>query len=268
MAFTLEQVQTTGRELPPRMVLIGGHKVGKSEFASDSDNPFFLQIVEEEGIDALIGRNGMQASPVCCGYNDVMGWLGYLAKEKHDRKTVVIDSSSTLEPLIHAATVERWNATNTNKTKSIQMLGGGYGKGYEETLTEWRKILRALSWLREKRGMASIVICHAIAKAYSDPMYGDWDSWEADLNKKAASLLYRWSDCILFANMRVLASQDKDGNVASAQLASGEYQRCLYTQPSTCHPAGGRGKYGKLPAELPLNWKKFSEAVNKTGDPK
>jgi len=37
--------------------------------------------------------------------------------------------------------------------------------------------------------------------------------------------------------------------------------RYLFTRKTPAHPGGGRGVYGQLPYELPLQWSAYSEAV-------
>ena len=38
-------------------------------------------------------------------------------------------------------------------------------------------------------------------------------------------------------------------------------QRFLFTQKRPAHPGGGRGIYGRLPYELPLDWSIFEKAI-------
>jgi hypothetical protein len=37
--------------------------------------------------------------------------------------------------------------------------------------------------------------------------------------------------------------------------------RYLFTRKTPAHPGGGRGAYGQLPYELPLEWAAYREAV-------
>lgn len=254
MAFDLASISNETRLRAPRIILIGTEKIGKSEFAAGSDSPIFIPVKGEEGIDAL----KVSQFPTCNSFSDVMECMSTLYRDPHEHLTTVIDSASTLEPLIWADTCR----TNGN-APSIEKVNGGYGKGYIEALSLWRLLTEALDALRAERNMASIIIGHAKAKRFDDPVDGSYDRWQLDLHEKAAALLYRWADCILFANTKVaVKSEDVGFNKKSKRgldIAGG--QRFLFTQKSPAYPAGGRGVYGHLPAELPLSWTAFRDAV-------
>ena len=96
MAFNLDSINSSLRERPKRVVVLGTPKVGKSTIASESPNPVFIPIKGEEGIDEI----DVQSFPIAENYDDIISAIGTLYKEQHDYKTVVIDSISTCEPII------------------------------------------------------------------------------------------------------------------------------------------------------------------------
>ncbi len=150
--YDLSQISNEAVVRAPRIVLLGGAKVGKSTFAAGAPAPVFLPIKREEGIDALkdVGR-----VPVCNSFEDVCGWLDFLINSEHPYKTVVIDSSSTLEPLIHDYTCRR-----CDNASSIATVYKGFNKGYDEALREWRMVTDYLDVLRNHRSMTTILIGH------------------------------------------------------------------------------------------------------------
>jgi len=255
MAFDLNSI-TKGKQVrAPRMILNGVEKVGKSTFAAGSDNPIFLPIKGEEGIDDL----DVARFPSIKSYSEVLEALRVLYKEDHDYKTIVIDSASTLEPLIHKSICEE----DPKKPANIELALGGYGKGYVESLRRWRTIMDALDALREKRNMASILIGHVTVKLFNDPLGESYDQYEFDIHKKSAAALYRWADVIGFANTKNVVKKE-DGGFNSEKRRAVDIsmgQRFLYTRKNPSFPAGGRGVYGSLPEEIPLTWADFKQAV-------
>lgn len=245
---------TRGAQLKaPRIVLLGVEKIGKSTFAAGAEAPIVLPIRQEEGVDAL----DVAKFPTLQSFTDVRDALGSLADQDHDFKTVIVDSASALEPVIYKDVCDSENAA------SIEKVGGGYGKGYTEALSRWRELMQALDYLRENKNMASILIGHVKVKRFDDPLNESYDQFQFDINDKASAALFRWADFIGFANTKTFVKKEQSGFGAEKGKAidAGAGQRYLFCQKSPAFPAGGRGPYGKLPNDLPLNWPAFKEAV-------
>lgn len=252
MSYDLKKLAVGRTSRPPRMLLCGVEKIGKTTFASGAPSPVFIPIRGEEGIDDIDAAH----FPTCNTLADVIGALQSLYEQKHDFGTVVIDSVSTLEPII-------WDAVCKDEgVANIEKVGGGYGKGYIEAVQRWRQLMDGLDALREK-GMASILIGHVAVKTFTDPVSENYDQYQLDLNKHASAALMRWSDCILFANCKTIVRKEEAGFNKTDKKAIVRDERCLFTQKRPAHPGGGRGVYGRLPYELPLDWNAFQEAVNK-----
>lgn len=256
MSFDLSSITKEKRIKAPRIILLGVEKIGKSTFASQSDNPIFLSIKGEEGIDGI----EVDRFPIIENKNDLIGCLKTLCSEEHDYHTVVIDSASSLEPII-------WNdvCEKNENVDSIEKVGGGYAKGYTEALYQWRQVSEILDYLRNEKNMASIIIGHVKIKIFNDPIAtSSYDQYQFDINDRAANLLYRWADCILFCNTKVIVKKEDKG--FGKEVGRGreirEGARFLYTQKRPGHPGGGRGAYGHLPYELSLDWNSFQNAVS------
>ena len=243
-------------ERPARVVLAGVEKIGKSTFASQFPAPIFIPVRGEEGIDAL----DVARFPVAESFSDVLAAIGSLAEEDHDFQTVVIDSVSTLEPLI-------WDhVCQEAGVQSIEKVGGGFCKGYVEAVKCWRELMAALDYLRDE-GMGCVLICHVAVKAFTDPITESYDTYVIDINRHAQSALLRWSDCILFANSKTFTKTEK---VGMKEIKKGVMrdERVLYTQKRPAHPGGGRGVYGQLPYELPFEYEAWSKAIKNTKEGK
>lgn len=245
----LSDIQKGIQNRPPRIILCGTEKVGKSTFAAGAPSPIFLPIKGEEGIDAL----DVARTPVVETYGELLEAIGMLAEEKHDYETVVIDSVSTLEPLV-------WDhLCKQAGVDGIEKVGGGFGKGYVEAVALWRQIMAGLDYLRDEKGMGCILIGHVAVRAFTDPLAESYDTYEMDINKKAVSSLFRWADCILFANNKVAVREDDAGKKKAVQRA----ERVLFTQRRPAHMGGGRGVYGQLPYEIEMSFEAFEKAIEK-----
>ncbi len=256
MAFDLSAITNEKRLRAPRIVLLGVEKIGKSTFAAGADSPVFLPIKGEEGIDDI----EVPRTPVCASFREAMDCLYALGEQEHSYQTVVIDSASALEPIIHKEICGR-----SEKAQSINDGELGFGVGIDRAVNMWREITETLDALRSHKNMASILIGHIKVKRFDDPNGESYDQYQWDIHQKAASLLYRWSDSILFCNTKVVVTQERLGyhsdNVRKVGREISPGSRFLYTQKRPSHPGGGRGVYGRLPYELPLGWGNFQDAV-------
>ena len=251
MALSLDSFKKPQAGRPPRIILLGTEKVGKSTFAAGAPAPVFIPVKGETGIDEL----NVDCSDPVASYDEVIGLLGLLYESEHPYKTVVIDSSSALEPLVVATAMRREGVESQSK------LGGGYGHQDDTPLAMWRQITEGLDALRDDRGMASIVIGHVTVKPFSDPLTETYDAFEWDVRAKLRNMLFRWADCILFANRKAYITKEEAGFNKKTKRGVSDDARYLYTQKRPGHPGGGRGVYGHLPYEIPLKWSAFQDAV-------
>ena len=237
----LTKATKTKKLRPPRVVIYGTGKCGKSTFASNAPNPFFMDI--EDGLD-----NIETTSTRITTYPEFEETLTALFEQDHKFETLVIDSADWLESLI-------WKEVATNNNvASIEDLG--YGKGYTYALAMWKDVLNGLTELRNTKHMGIIVICHDKVRTYSNPMGDSYDRYSLKLhdskNTSAVDLMKEWADCILFAKDK--ESVNTEGNAVSVG-------RKIYTTETPAFLAGNRYN---LPKELPLDWNAFIEAFNKS----
>lgn len=244
----------TGRvRLPPRIVLYGIEKIGKSSLAASAPKPIFIQT--EDGL----GQIDCDRFPLATNFETVTQYLESVITEKHPYETVVIDSGDWLERLIYDKVCKESNTT------SIEKAAGGYGKGYTAALEYWREIVAMLDACRDK-GMAVIVICHAIVEKFDDPESASYDRYSPKLHKKTSGpLLTEWADAVLFATRKIRVNVEKDGSkegkikraTATPIGASGgeRYLRCVGS------PACVAGNRYSMPDEIPLSWEAIQEAI-------
>lgn len=246
MAISLASISKTSRNaLPPRVVIHGAQKVGKSTFAAGAYNPIFLPL--EDGLSGL----ETNSFPLLTSYKQVDEALLSLYQEKHDFGTVVVDSTDWLEPLIWA------HVCDANGWKSIE--DPGYGKGYVEANRIWREFLDKLNTLRVEKGMAVILIAHSAVKRFEAPDSEAYDRYELKLQRGALGLVVEWADAILYAADEVAIKKEDVGFNKKRSRGVGTGHRVLHCNAKPSFIAGNR--YG-LPDVIPLKWDALVGAMN------
>lgn len=237
--MTLKTEKTGG--LPPRILIYGPPKIGKSSFAALADRPIFQQT--EDGLDAL----NVDAFPKAESFEQVMMNMVDLRDQPHDFGTLATDSLDHLEPLI-------WKQVcSESNVERIELADGGYGKGYTAALNLWTEFFNLQNELRHK-GMVIVNIAHAQVKRFESPVTDAYDRYEIKLHKSAAAKAAELSDIILFANYYVGIKKDTDSSkqkdADKRKLGVGSGERTLYTEERPAFIAGNRYS---LPPEIPFD---------------
>lgn len=236
-----------GKISRPKIVLLyAADGIGKTTWASQAPSPIFLGV--EDGSSNL----DVARFPQPNSWKDVLASIAALKTEKHDYKTLVIDSLDWLEPILHREICAEYGVN------SIEKAAGGYGKGYTEAVNKWAELTRELSMLRDMK-MNVILIAHAEVVRFSDPMMQtEYDRYQLKLYKKSAALIREFCDAVLFATYEMFTKKD-----GGRTRAFGEGVRVVYTERRPGFDA--KNRYG-LPFQLPLDWAEFEKACE-SGQP-
>ena len=242
---------TKGRqERPWRIILSGTNGVGKSTWAAAMPKPLFIDL--ENGTHHLdVERTYTETYP------EFLDTVIALCEEKHEYKTLVVDSLDWLETLIHTSVVQDISKKEPN-IKEVSDIG--YGRGYNHSLRKLNHTLAQFDQVVAK-GIGVCLICHTHVVQRQDPLLEDYGCYELKLHHKAAARAKEWCDFLLFANF-VRRTASKGEGFKKRTRAVGDNSRVLHTTGSTGFEAKSRRPIlnAEGEPELPLDFSAFKEA--------
>ena len=238
----LSKVTNGPLEEPPRIALAGVEGIGKSTFAKGAPKPVFVD--PEKGTHHLdLARIDAYA------WLDVFKVIEELATTDHGYETLVLDTIDGLEGL-------NWkHVCGLERVDSIEDIGGGYGKGYQRALDEWRRLWAFIERLREVKNMGIVLIAHTQVKRFANPSGDDYDRYQLKLNDKAGNFLKEQCDVVGFAQYEMVMHKPSSKSRTEKPVYTGA--RIVHTQRSAAFDAKTRVP---MPAELPLDWDEFMAA--------
>lgn len=257
MLINLSEVQPKKNILPPRLVIYGPPKIGKSRYASTIPHNLILDIEGGAGFHnaARIDKTDLST------YDQFMERLAEIYTQNHSFKTLTIDTVDWLEQLIFE------QAAKEHGKSSIADVG--YGAGYVTAQNIWKKVLSAFDDIRINKNMMVILLAHEAIARYDNPMTESYDRYTIklrnnDKGSSSASIIKEWSDMIGFANMETFVRKSKEG-LKEVKRANTSEKIYLYTQENPAYLAGNR--FG-LPEKIPFtneqgnpDWSFLNEAL-------
>ena len=178
MAIDLKTLSKPSGQRPIIATLFGEGGMGKTTLAAMFKSPVFIRT--EDGTASLAGNDNVSLFPLATSTQDVLDAIEALATQKHDHKTLVIDSITQLGTLIEAEIVAA-----DPKAKSINQAGGGYGAGYSTAAEKHRQIRDWAGSLAYEKGMNVIFIGHADTEMLDLPDMDAFARYTVRMHKKS-----------------------------------------------------------------------------------
>lgn len=249
-AINLSEIKVSKAILPPRIVLYGPPKIGKTTFAASIPHNLILDVEGGSGaVDvARIEKEKLNT------YQDFMDIIYGLYQQQHSFQTITIDTVDWLEALIFNRAAQEHGKTS--------IADVGYGAGYVTAQNLWKEVLEGLDALRRDKGIMPLLIAHEQIKVYNNPMTESYDRYNLklrsnDKGSSSESIIKEWSDVICFVNKETFVRKEKTG-MKEVKKANTTDRVFIHTQETPAYLAGNR--FG-LPAQIDFSWLALSEAL-------
>jgi hypothetical protein len=230
----LNQV-VTGKKMKPLALLVYADRgLGKTTFPMKAQKPIYITSEENDEYD--IARLQPQT------WDQLLGYMKAIRDDKHDYKTLVIDTLDTFEKIAQAVVLSGKNAGKTMVTAH-----GGYSKAYELQAKMFTDLLNDyIKPIRDKRKMNVVILAHAEKIKHEDPITStSHDQYVVAIHKKHKPLYENWVSAILFLSYdlnRVIREDD-----SKIILDSLDGKRVIYTEERPAH--AGKNRF-ELPYEI------------------
>ena len=182
--------------------------------------------------------------------------MNALIKDKHNFKTLILDSLDWAEPFVWKEVCREGGKANIEDF--------GFGKGYIKVDDKWKAIQTGLDMLREKRGMHIVCIAHAVPVTFDPPDADPYQKYNIKLHKRAAALWTEWAEMLLFLNYKAKVISGENGGKGKA---IGKGERVIYTQERPAYLAKSRWP---LPESITIGhdktWQAFHDALNEASE--
>lgn len=234
---------------PPRFLLYGQEGIGKTTWGAGLPGSLTLSC-EDGGGDLDYDRVDVDS------WATMRRLVSELARDAQGYRTIVIDSLSALERLLHAQLVDDAGVA------TIEDVGGGFGKGYTQAAESWSALLRDLDLLRTKQRVAVAWLGHTDVKAFNDPNGPSYDRYQIRGHKGVVNATFGWVDACFFAGWDTTVRAEKRGRAADVTDVTKKGKaaaaaRRLWTAKEPGFDAKCRFD---LPAELPVDSQAFIKA--------
>lgn len=208
-----------------QITIYGQPGIGKTTLASLMPKPIFLPI--EDGLMSIAGTD-VSAFDRPKNSADIIEALTYLANEKHDFKTLVLDSVSALDIML----IKETFAADKDGKQSLATAHGGYGGAYSYLSNLHRRIKELLNKLNDKIGINIVYISHVAYKTVNEPdSLDEYSVATLQMEKKSVPFYRDDVDAVFYLKLDKVISEKK---------AIDTGKRILYCLPSNNHVSKNR----------------------------
>jgi len=186
----------------PIMTLCGEAGVGKTSLACSFPNAIVIRA--EDGLQAIPEANRPDAFPVVKSVDSLWKQMKALSTEKHNYKTLVIDSITALEALFTAHVI----ASDPKKPSSINQALGGYGAGLAAVAGLHAQVRRGAGVLNEA-GMAVVFVAHCDTETIELPDCEPYMRYQLRLGKRSVRPYVDDVDLVGFLKLETFTSESK-----------------------------------------------------------
>lgn len=220
------------------ITICGDSGLGKTSLAATFPNPVFIRA--EDGLQAITADQRPDSFPVLAKESDLWDQIMALLQEKHDYKTLVIDSVTALERLFIQHVID----SDPKKPKSINQALGGYGAGLQAVANMHQRVRKACGLLNERKGMHIVFVAHADTETIELPDQDPYTRYSLRLGKKSVAPYVDDSDVVGFLKLETFTTGDGERKKA---ISDGTRVLVCYATAANI----SKNRYG-ITADLPV----------------
>jgi len=244
----------------PIITIVGFPGAGKTSLAGLFPNPIFIQaenaktVFETSEVKPAFLKQLTKADKQT-GHRpslEVMDKLRMLIQEKHDYKTVVIDSVTSLNDLYEEEVVV---FDDSNKPcDSIGNAAGGFHKGYDVSMGMHSNLIRACEFLR-KKGMAVVFLSHTgVHKVKMSPEEtSEYSTYSLAMHERSKKLYVSRSDAVIYIKeeryLTGAESNRKGEQIKSARVTTSGDRYLITSSDGTTGYVDAKNRYN-MPQEI------------------
>jgi hypothetical protein len=257
-----------------RAVISGVEKAGKTTLCCNAPRPLLVPL--EMGTATI----KVHKTPMLTHWDHVIQLLDETTiaaqQGQFPFQTIIFDSATALERLIHQAVIEMDPSYGKGNKKAVTMESalGGYGKAYTYANEKFGDFLAKCDALAIYGGINIILTCHVFAAEVVDPSVGTYNTWDLLLhspkNQKTygkREMITQWADLIGYLHEPILITEVKNGKDSMNLGVSSGQGRILGVSRQPGYVAGNRFHLTEpIPIPAVNGWNALAhEIFNKSG---
>ena len=251
-----------------RVVVAGVEKVGKTTFGASAPRPLLIPL--ETGYAGVVVNKTPMLENLAFVTQLLAEIIGQCQAGTFPYQTLVFDSATALERLVHSAVLATDTGYSSGNPKAVTMESalGGYGKAYTYANELFDTFLKTCDYLATVHGMNIVLTCHVFAARVMDPTAGEYDSWDllmhSPKNQKTygkREMLTQWADVVGFLHEPLFVIEGEKGKMSKG--VSANKGRVLAVNRTPAYVAGNRfGLTADIALPKEAGWNHLAHAIH------
>ena len=248
--ITLDSIVKGVEIVPPVTVITGPIGVGKTHTACQAEAPIMLDLEHGAEIEDIpkIPLYGKEIVIEDCMESLRLIFANH---KKMGVKTVIVDSMDWVQKLIHKEVCKQKGVETIEEMK--------WGAGYQFAASLAQDFFNGLDSLRHL-GLEIIIICHTQIVKVDEPIHNVYEIYDLKLDRLIRNSLKEWATIIAFCEFEQTTQLKGERFGKKVYKATSTGNRVMHTVPQAGFVAKSRIP---IPSPLPLDWKVFTEEINK-----